>query len=94
MRRDFEAATLKCKACDRYRNPKPHARAQGGELPHCSRFEKIYIDIIGRQLALNGIGRKKNCYILSIVDSFTGWAEEILILDQYAKTVCNALIRE
>jgi hypothetical protein len=73
MRRDIEKATLECEACDTDRRPNPAANAPLERLPMMEPFQMVYIDIVGGQGALGG--KTENKYILSMIDSFTGWAE-------------------
>ena len=92
MRRDFERAGLECDACDTDRRPNPTPCAPQESLPVMAPFEMVYIDIVGGQSALSGSGSNK--YILSIIDSFTGWAEASPMPDQTADTVFKTFFRE
>ena len=92
MRKDIERANLACDACDTDRRPNPTPCAPTEQLPVMEPFEMVYVDIVGGQSALAGSGENK--YILSIIDSFTGWAEASPMPDQTADTVFKTFFRE
>lgn len=54
-------------------------------------FKMVFIDIVGGQGAITGRGANK--YILSIIDSFTGYSEALSMPDMKAKTVFKTIVR-
>ena len=90
MRFDIESVTQNCEVCDLERSPNPALRAAPGRLPVGRPFEVIYIDLVGGKKALERDGVAS--YLLTIIDSFTGWAEAVPLPDMTTETVVNALV--
>ena len=90
MRFDIESATQNCEVCDLERSLNTACRAAPWRLPVGRPFEVMYIDLVGGKKALEHDGFAS--YLLTIIDSFTGWVEAVPLPDMTTKTVVNALV--
>ena len=90
--KDVESFMRECKTCDVHWAHMKAPRAELGELPRAGPFEIVFLDLVGGQSSLT---TSETCSrtILSMIDSFTEWAEAVPIPDQTAKNGGQNLFR-
>ena len=93
LRHDVEAYIMGCEVCDRDRVANPAPKAALGKLPSGHLFACVHMDLVGGQstLTLEPIGNRA---ILTMIDSFSGWAEAVALPNQKAETVVKAFYEQ
>ena len=79
-----------CDACQRIKKPTHQPHAPLGNMPVTDTFTRVHMDILG-PLPCTKNGFK---YILSVVDSFSGWIECFPLKTQEAKEIAVVLYNE
>ena len=87
---DIQSYIKSCDACQKATRNYAYHKAPLQPMPVTEPFMRVHMDILG-PLPETPEGNK---YILSVVDSFTGWIECIPMKNQQADTVAKLLYRE
>ena len=88
MRFNIDSATQSCEICDLERSPNPARRAAPGRLSVGRLFDVIYSDLVSGKKAFERDGVES--YLLTLIDSFTRWAEALPLPDMTTEIVVNA----
>ena len=90
MYTDVEEAAKRCRACQRQRQPDKRRQGEPREFDAREPFERLQIDLVGPFVP----SVEKDIFILSMVDSFSGYSDFEPIKDKRAITVAKALTRK
>lgn len=85
---DIRTFLRRCEPCARYHRGKPPRQADLNPFVAGEPFELISIDITGP----HPTSKKGNQYILTVVDSFSKWAEAFPVRNHHADTVARQLV--
>ena len=87
---DIESAIENNEICDFELSPNPGRRAAPGRLSVGRPFRIHYIDLVGGKKALerDGVGS----YLITIIESFTGWTKAVPLSDKTTETVRYAIV--
>ena len=92
MKADITDYIMKCETCQRIKGLKSKdiLKAPLRQLGITEKFnERVHADLMGPFKS-----NTENKYVLVMSDSFTKWIEIILIPDNKAETVCNAIYND